>query len=207
MDDFFKINQNIFVNNVNANNHNNSVKKNSYKGKMKMNINIGNNNIHQNRNSMRTYNQNFNDSFIIGKFGKKTVVSQNLNKFLNEIKKAEWTTNPSYLIAKDINIKTVFSNNNNKEYANEIPKYSSSIDKYYLHLHQINPNDFSNYINDIKNRKNNLFSESKREKEQFIRENFPNEGRIDVNSMLIRIRNNYQSFISKDQILYNKIFC
>ena len=207
MDDFFKINQNIFVNNVNANNHNNSVKKNSYKGKMKMNINIGNNNIHQNRNSMRTYNQNFNDSFIIGKFGKKTVVSQNLNKFLNEIKKAEWTSNPSYLIAKDINIKTVFSNNHNKEYSNEIPKYSSSIDKYYLHFHQINPNDFSNYINDIKNRKNNLFSESKREKEQFIRENFPNEGRIDVNSMLIRIRNNYQSFISKDQILYNKIFC
>ena len=203
MDDFYQNKQNLIGNNIN--NYSNNNKSNSYKGKIKMNANRNNNNIYQNINNMGTHNENSKDFFIVGKFGKKLVIGQDLNTFLNKIKKAEWTTNPSYLIAKDIKIEPVLSQYNNN-LNNEVPNYSSSIDKYYLHLHQLNQNDFLNYINEIQNRKNNLFTESKIEKEQFIRENFPNEGRIDVNSMLSRIRKNNMSFIIKDQILYNKLF-
>ena len=203
MDDFYQNKQNLIGNNIN--NYSNNNKSNSYKGKIKMNANRNNNNIYQNINNMGTHNENSKDFFIVGKFGKKLVIGQDLNTFLNKIKKAEWTTNPSYLIAKDIKIGPVLSQYNNN-LNNEVPNYSSSIDKYYLHLHQLNQNDFLNYINEIQNRKNNLFTESKIEKEQFIRENFPNEGRIDVNSMLSRIRKNNMSFIIKDQILYNKLF-
>jgi len=212
MDEFFKNNPNLFRN-VNVDD-----KHSSFKGRQKMTIynnNNNNNQLNYNKNQGRTSykniknvlpgnRQNKQNSFIIGKFGKKTVVSQDLNTFLNKIKQAEWTTNTSYLLAKDINIKPVFTNYNNKE-EYSIPNYSSKIDKYYLHLNEINSNDYLNYVNEIKNRKSKINQDVIKEKEEFMKVNFPNEGKLDVNTMLNRIRNNYQKFISNDQILYNKI--
>ena len=198
---------------------------NSLKPKSKMSLN--NNNINNysnnpydfnknqlfNRNAaknIKEYNnqniQNKSKPFIIGKFGKKTVVSQDLNTFINKMKKAEWTTNPYYLVAKDINIKPAFEKNNHKNNDVDIPRYSSTVDKLYLHLNPINFNDYMNYVNEIKNRENKLNKEAMKEKEEFLRNNFPNEGKLDLNSILNRIRNNHKSFISKDQILYNKIY-
>ena len=214
MDDFFKNNPNLFGNNININN-----KYNSFKGRQKININNNNNqfsntkNQNQNRYSVKNIKdnpreniQNKNKSFIIGKFGKKTVVSQDLDTFLNKIKQAEWTTNPSYLIAKDINVKPIFIKNNNIDNDNNIPKYSNNIDKLYLHLNEINTNDFLNYINEITNRKNKFDDEAKKEKEEFLKSNFYNQEKLNLNAILNRIRNNYMNFISKDQILYNKIY-
>ena len=214
MDDFFKNNPNLFGNNININN-----KYNSFKGRQKININNNNNqfsntkNQNQNRYSVKNIKdnpreniQNKNKSFIIGKFGKKTVVSQDLDTFLNKIKQAEWTTNPSYLIAKDINVKPIFIKNNNIDNDNNIPKYSNNIDKLYLHLNEINTNDFLNYINEITNRKNKFDEEAKKEKEEFLKSNFYNQEKLNLNAILNRIRNNYMNFISKDQILYNKIY-
>ena len=213
MDDFFKNNPNLFGNNININN-----KYNSFKGRQKININNNNNqfsntkNQNQNRYSVKNIKdnreniQNKNKSFIIGKFGKKTVVSQDLDTFLNKIKQAEWTTNPSYLIAKDINVKPIFIKNNNIDNDNNIPKYSNNIDKLYLHLNEINTNDFLNYINEITNRKNKFDDEAKKEKEEFLKSNFYNQEKLNLNAILNRIRNNHMNFISKDQILYNKIY-
>jgi len=214
MDDFFKNNPNLFKNNININN-----KYNSFKGRQKININNNNNqfsntkNQNQNRYSVKNIKdnpreniQNKNKSFIIGKFGKKTVVSQDLDTFLNKIKQAEWTTNPSYLIAKDINVKPIFTKNNNIDNDNKITKYSNNIDKLYLHLNEINTNDFLNYINEITNRKNKFDEEAKKEKEEFLKSNFYNQEKLNLNAILNRIRNNYMNFISKDQILYNKIY-
>ena len=214
MDDFFKNNPNLFGNNININN-----KYNSFKGRQKININNNNNqfsnakNQNQNRYSVKNIKdnpreniQNKNKSFIIGKFGKKTVVSQDLDTFLNKIKQAEWTTNPSYLIAKDINVKPIFIKNNNIDNDNNITKYSNNIDKLYLHLNEINTNDFLNYINEITNRKNKFDEEAKKEKEEFLKSNFYNQEKLNLNAILNRIRNNYMNFISKDQILYNKIY-
>ena len=63
-----------------------------------------------------------------------------------------------------------------------------------------------NYTNEIKTRQNKIDNYVKKEKENFIRNNFGfNEGKLDMNIILERIRNNYMNFISKDQILYNKI--
>ena len=214
MDDFFKNNPNLFGNNININN-----KYNSFKGRQKININNNNNqfsntkNQNQNRYSVKNIKdnpreniQNKNKSFIIGKFGKKTVVSQDLDTFLNKIKQAEWTTNPSYLIAKDINVKPIFIKNNNIDNDNNITKYSNNIDKLYLHLNEINTNDFLNYINEITNRKNKFDDKEKKEKEEFLKSNFYNQEKLNLNAILNRIRNNHMNFISKDQILYNKIY-
>ena len=211
MDDIYNKNNNVLGNNINN-------KYNSFKEKQKVNIknindqfNFNKNQIY-NRNSFKNIKnnsienrQNNTKSFIIGKFGKKTVVSQDLTTFLNKIKQAEWTTNPSYLIAKDINVKPILSKYN-KENDNTIYKYSDTIDKLYLHLNGINSNDYLNYINEIKNRKNKLDEEAKKEKEEFLKSNFNNEGKLDLNTILNRIRNNQISFILKDQILYNKVF-
>ena len=206
MDEFFKNNPNLFQN-INVDPKHSSFKERGKENNFIIKNLTNNNQSHtgyKNSPSIRNIKQNKQNSFIIGKIEKKTVVSQDLSTFLNKIKHAEWTTNSSYLIAKEIKIKPLFTSYNNKD-DNNIPNYANKIDKYYLHLNEINFNDFSAYVNEIKNRKNKLNQDAKKEKEEFIRANFPNEGKVDLNTILNRIRNNYQSFISKDQILYNKI--
>ena len=217
MDDFFKNNPNLFGNNQNNNNNNNNFYRNhNNQGKNKgitpnnynrnQNQNLINNRFMKNNQSGNNQNKKSHPiNFIIGKFGKKTVISQDLNTFLKSIKQAEWTTNTSYLMAKDIKVETSFNKLNNNELDNNIPKYSNTINKLYLHLNDININDFNNYVNEIKNRKNKLKEDAKKEKEEFMKSNFPNEGKLDLNTILNRIRNNKKSFISKDQLLYNKI--
>ena len=212
MNDFFG-NKNPFTNNYNTNNNNfNS----NYKGRQTMKTNINDNNqnnsnknLRPQRNSAKNMMNNHNNitpqAFIYGKFGRKTVVQQDLKTFVNKIKKAEWTTNPSYLIAKNINISPTFGKNDNIDDDFDIPRFSKSIDKLYLKSVQINFNDYLNYVDEIKSRKQKLDEEAKREKAEFLRNNFPSEGKLDVKSILNRIRNNHKSFISKDQLLYNKI--
>lgn len=216
MDDFFERNKNPFGNNFNINNIeiNDNNYNNNYKGRQTMTANNKINNqynsnyLRPQRNStknMKIHNDNSSQPFIYGKFGRKTVVQQDLKTFVNKIKKAEWTTNPSYLIAKNINIKPTFAKNDNKDEDLDIPRYSKSIDQLYLNSVQINFNDYLNYVNEIKSRKNKLDEEAKREKADFLKKNFPNEGKLDLKSIIKRIRDNHTSFISKDQLLYNKI--
>ena len=186
MEEFLKINPNFFNNN---------------------NIN---NNSNKNKNIQKQISNNYNQNsslppFMVAKFGKKKVISQDLNTFLNSIKHAEWTNNPAYLPAKDIEVKPTFKTNMDDN-DNNIPKYSNTVDKLYLHLNKINIGDYMNYTNEINVRQNKIDAYVKKEKEQFIRNNFGyNEGKLDMNIILERIRNDYMSFISKDQILYNKI--
>ena len=187
MEEFFRNNPNMFNNN-----------------------NINHNNFNKNNNTMQKQKsqniiQNNPPPFMVAKFGRKKVISQDLNTFLNSIKHAEWTNNPSYLAAKDIEVKPAFKINslNNND---NIPKYSNTVDKLYLHLNKINIGDYMNYTNEIKERQNKIDLYVKKEKEMFIRNNFGfNQGKLDMNTILGTIRNNYMSFISKDQILYNKI--
>ena len=187
MEEFFRNNPNMFNNN-----------------------NINNNNFNKNNNTMQKQKsqniiQNNSPPFMVAKFGRKKVISQDLNTFLNSIKHAEWTNNPSYLAAKDIEVKPAFKINNLNNNDN-IPKYSNTVDKLYLHLNKINIGDYMNYANEIKERQNKIDLYVKKEKEMFIRNNFGfNQGKLDMNTILGTIRNNYMSFISKDQILYNKI--
>ena len=191
MEEFFRNNPNIFDNNNN-------------------NKNINNNNFIKNKNPIQkpqsqNYNQNNSPPFMVAKFGKKKVISQDLNTFLNSIKHAEWTNNPGYLAAKDIEVKPSFNITNLSNNLNNIPRYSNTVDKLYLHLNKINVGDYMNYANEINERQNKIDLFVKKEKEIFIRNNFGlNDGKLDMNSILEKIRNNYMSFISKDQILYNK---
>ena len=190
MEEFFKINPNFFNNN---------------------NTNIFNNNISKNKNSFQkqlshNYNQNNPQAFMIAKFGKKKVISQDLNTFLNSIKHAEWTNNPAYLAAKDIEVKPTFKINNLSNNFDNFPKYSNTVDKLYLHLNKINIDDYINYAKEINERQNKIDFYVKKEKEIFMRNNFGfNEGKLDMNSILESIKNNSMNFIAKDQILYNKI--
>ena len=191
MEEFFKNNPNIFNNNQsNPNRH-------IHKTKSQNCINNKNNNDNSNNNY---------PPFMVAKFGKKKVISQDLATFLNSIKKAEWTNNPSYLIVKDIEVKPTF--NNDTELNNElsIPKYSNTINKLYLHLNKVNIGDYLNYTNEVNDRQNKIGEFVKREKDAFIKSNFGyTENKIDMNIILDKIRSDYLGFISKDQILYNKI--
>ena len=189
MEEFLRNNPNILNNN---NNINNSLNKNK-------------NSYPKSKNNNSSNQMNF-PPCMIAKFGKKKVISQDLQTFLNSIKHAEWTNNPSYLAAKDIEVKPSFNTNNLDNNASNIPKYSNTVDKLYLHLNKINIGDYINYAKEISERQNKIDYYVKKEKEIFIRNNFGfNDGKLDMKIILERIRNNYMSFISKDQILYNKI--
>ena len=179
-----------------------------------LNNNSINNNYNKNKNTFqKQQSNNYNNNqvnnyppFMIAKFGKKKVLSQDLNTFLNSIKHAEWTNNPSYLMAKDIEVKPTFNTNNSNYSENNLPKYSNTVDKLYLHLNKINIDDYVNYAKEINERQNKIDFYVKKEKEIFIKNNFGfNDGKLDMNIILEKIRNNYMSFISKDQILYNKL--
>ena len=134
MEDFFKNNPNLFAN-INQNRNNN---RNLYtKSQDKIRGNMYRNDRFPNKNNIEYMNNQFGNNsnkgnlprpniFIIGKFGKKTVVSQDLKTFMNSIKEAEWTTNPSYLMAKDIKVKPVFSKSN-IEVNENIPNYSNGV--------------------------------------------------------------------------------
>ena len=153
----------------------------------------------------KTNSHNFaNSAFIEARIGKNLVISQDLNTFLNCIKTTEWATNESYLIAKDIDIRPTFLN---KTKANSVtPRYSNKIDQLYLNVMNINQNDLVNYVNEVNTRKQKISENVKNERSEFIRNNFPNEGnKIELTTILSKIRENYEPFISKDQILYNKI--
>ena len=183
MEEFFKINPNFF------NNNNISKNKNSFQKQLSHN-----------------YNQNNPQAFMIAKFGKKKVISQDLNTFLNSIKHAEWTNNAAYLAAKDIEVKPTFKINNLSNNFDNFPKYSNTVDKLYLHLNKINIDDYINYAKEINERQNKIDFYVKKEKEIFMKNNFGfNEGKLDMNSILESIKNNSMNFIAKDQILYNKI--
>ena len=179
-----------------------------------LNNNSINNNYNKNKNTFqKQQSNNYNNNqvniyppFMIAKFGKKKVLSQDLNTFLNSIKHAEWTNNPSYLMAKDIEVKPTFNTNNSNYSENNIPKYSNTVDKLYLLLNKINIDDYVNYAKEINERQNKIDFYVKKEKEIFIKNNFGfNDGKLDMNIILEKIRNNYMSFISKDQILFNKL--
>ena len=190
MEEFLRNNPNLLNNNSINNNYNKN--KNTYQKQQSNNYN---------NNQVNNY-----PPFMIAKFGKKKVLSQDLNTFLNSIKHAEWTNNPSYLMAKDIEVKPTFNTNNSNYSENNIPKYSNTVDKLYLHLNKINIDDYVNYAKEINERQNKIDFYVKKEKEIFIKNNFGfNEGKLDMNSILESIKNNSMNFIAKDQILYNKI--
>ena len=174
-----------------------------------LNNNI-NNNMSKNKSLQKNLSYNFGQNdlqpFMVARFGKKRVIAQDLTTFLNSIKQAEWTNNPAYLPAKDIEVKPTFNINHMENNINNFPKYSNTVDKLYLHLNKINIPDYMNYANEINIRQSKIDNYVKKEKENFIKNNFGfNEGKLDMNTILQRIRNNYMTFISKDQILYNKI--
>ena len=109
---------------------------------LRNNPNLLNNNINNNisKNKSLQKQLSFNSGqigpqpFMVARFGKKKVISQDLNTFLNSIKQAEWTTNQAYLPAKDIEVKPTFKINQTDNNINNFPKYSNTVDKLYLLL-------------------------------------------------------------------------
>ena len=146
-----------------------------------------------------------NNVFIEAKIGKNLVISQDLMTFLNGMKTTEWTSNNSYLIAKDIEVKPTFGYKT-KTNPENAQKYSNKVDQLYLNVMDINQNDYLNYVNEVNNRKQKISENVKNERKEFLEKHFPNEGsNVPMNKILSKIREDYRPFISRDQILYNKI--
>lgn len=177
------------------------------------NYNPGNynqNNNYQN-NNYQNYNNNQNQNpnngpqiFISGKIGRLLISSETLEQFSNSLKSAEWTTNPNYLQAKNVEVK-MKSNSLQGQMQSEIRIPRNRFNEYGLQAN-FNVGEFFNYINLVKEENKRFNDKIENEKNDFVRNNFPNEKPdIRMDDLYVKIGQNRKDVLMKDSYLYGKL--
>ena len=167
--------------------------------------NIYNPGNYQPNNQNQNQNQNNNGPkiFISGTIGRLTISSEDLETFSKSLKSAEWTTNANYLQAKNIDVKMKMSLQG---------QLQSNIDKPRNRFNDFNINsnfnydEYQNFIKTVENQNKKIKDDIYKEKNEFLRVNFPNE-KPDVSNDDIykKIRENKKAVVEKDSNLYGKV--
>ena len=167
--------------------------------------NIYNPGNYQPNNQNQNQNQNNNGPkiFISGTIGRLTISSEDLETFSKSLKSAEWTTNANYLQAKNIDVKMKMSLQG---------QLQSNIDKPRNRFNDFNINsnfnydEYQNFIKTVENQNKKIKYDIYKEKNEFLRVNFPNE-KPDVSNDDIykKIRENKKAVVEKDSNLYGKV--
>ena len=156
-----------------------------------------------NQNQNQNQNNNGPKIFISGTIGRLTISSEDLETFSKSLKSAEWTTNANYLQAKNIDVKMKMSLQG---------QLQSNIDKPRNRFNDFNINsnfnydEYQNFIKTVENQNKKIKDEIYKEKNEFLRVNFPNE-KPDVSNDDIykKIRENKKAVVEKDSNLYGKV--
>ena len=167
--------------------------------------NIYNPGNYQPNNQNQNQNQNNNGPkiFISGTIGRLTISSEDLETFSKSLKSAEWTTNANYLQAKNIDVKMKMSLQG---------QLQSNIDKPRNRFNDFNINsnfnydEYQNFIKTVENQNKKIKDDIYKEKNEFLRVNFPNE-KPDVSNDDIykKISENKKAVVEKDSNLYGKV--
>ena len=167
--------------------------------------NIYNPGNYQPNNQNQNQNQNNNGPkiFISGTIGRLTISSEDLETFSKSLKSAEWTTNANYLQAKNIDVKMKMSLQG---------QLQSNVDKPRNRFNDFNINsnfnydEYQNFIKTVENQNKKIKDDIYKEKNEFLRVNFPNE-KPDVSNDDIykKIRENKKAVVEKDSNLYGKV--
>ena len=157
----------------------------------------------QNQNQNQNQNNNGPKIFISGTIGRLTISSEDLETFSKSLKSAEWTTNANYLQAKNIDVKMKMSLQG---------QLQSNIDRPRNRFNDFNINsnfnydEYQNFIKTVENQNKKIKDDIYKEKNEFLRVNFPNE-KPDVSNDDIykKISENKKAVVEKDSNLYGKV--
>ena len=167
--------------------------------------NIYNPGNYQPNNQNQNQNQNNNGPkiFISGTIGRLTISSEDLETFSKSLKSAEWTTNANYLQAKNIDVKMKMSLQG---------QLQSNIDRPRNRFNDFNINsnfnydEYQNFIKTVENQNKKIKDDIYKEKNEFLRVNFPNEKQdISNDDIYKKIRENKKAVVEKDSNLYGKV--
>ena len=199
-------NQNNFSNqnynrqqgNYNQNNYNqgNYNQNNNYQQKQNYN-----NQNQQNYNNQNQQNNNV-KPFISAYMGRLLIKSETLDVFSKSLNSTEWTKNPNYLLAKNVDVRMKV---NLKGQLNNFSIPRNRFNEYQYNTN-FNINTFYGFIKEVIDNNNKRKEKSINEKNNFIKNNFPTEKNdISINDLYTKIGENRKDVLKKDYKLYGKI--
>lgn len=170
------------------------------------NYNPNNNMNNMNNNANNNYNQNDPNVFISGRIGRMLIASENVDTFSNSLKAVEWTRNPIYLQAKNIDVAPTFLNNNSS--SNQNSNFSApkcTIDEYMINANSAG-DDYRVVLAEIESRKKNQNDEVERAQTEFMRSCLPNENNgMPVEDIYSKIGGNISGVLLNDKGLYGLV--
>ena len=169
------------------------------------NYNQNNNNFPQQQNYNNQNNQNQQNNvkpFISAYMGRLLIRSETLDVFSKSLNTTEWTKNPNYLLAKNVDVRMKI---NLKGQLNDF-----SIPRNRFNEHQYNTNfnlnTFYGFIKEVIDNNNKRKEKSLNEKTNFMKNNFPTEKNdININDLYTKIGENRKDVLKKDYKLYGKV--
>ena len=158
----------------------------------------------QNYNNMNQQN-NGPKPFISGNMGRILISSETLESFQKSLKTTEWTNNQNYLQAKNINVRMKLSlsgkiqtDNNNISLRNRFSNIGFRSNFNYK--------NFCDFITKTLDYKKRQEEQKVNDKNNFIKNNFPNEkSDIKVNDLFMKIGEKRKDILMKDSSLYPKV--
>ena len=162
------------------------------------------NNYNKNQNLNQNPNQNNGPKiFIAGKIGRMEISAEDLETFSKSLKSAEWTTNPNYLQAKNIDVKMKLSLKGQLQSDINVPK--NRFNDFYINSN-FNYDEYQKFVKGTEDEYKRKKDESEKEKNEFLRVNFPNEKPdISNDDLYKKIKEKKKDIISKDSNLFGKV--
>ena len=160
-------------------------------------------NYNQQNNQNPNQNNNGPKIFISGYIGRLKISAEDLETFSKSLKSAEWTTNANYLQAKNIDVRLKISLQGQNRSDVNIPKNRFND---YLTNSNFNYDDFQNFIKNAEEQNKRKKEEGKKERNEFLRINFPNESAdISNDELYKKIKEKKNDVIKNDSNLYGKV--
>ena len=160
-------------------------------------------NYNQQNNQNPNQNNNGPKIFISGYIGRLKISAEDLETFSKSLKSAEWTTNANYLQAKNIDVRLKISLQGQNRSDVNIPKNRFND---YLTNSNFNYDEFQNFIKNAEENNKRKKEEGKKERNEFLRINFPNESAdISNDELYKKIKEKKNDVIKNDSNLYGKV--
>jgi len=167
-----------------------------------------NNYNQQNYNQGNNYNQNQNNNgpmpFISGHIGCLLISSEDIDTFSKSLRTTEWTNNPNYLQAKNVDVKMKINLKGQLQYDVNSPPRNRFND--YITNSNLNFNEFLNFVKSVEDENKNKKEKVDKERNEFLKINFPNEKPdISNDDLYKKIGENKKGIVEKDTNLYGKV--
>lgn len=188
----------------------NNYGRQQYQGNYQNNYNPGNynQNNYQNQNQNQNYNNQNQQSngpipFVSAYMGRIIIASQDLEAFKKSLESPDWTQNKNYLQAEKVPVQIRGSLSGQLQSEIVLPQNRINSLGYNSNFEEKN---FIEFLNEVNNSNESQKRQVENEKNNFMRDNFPNEKPdISINDLYSKIAENKKDILMKDSSLYGKV--